>query len=771
MKNFITVAAFCLISFSLLGQSKKNFDLSSTSKDASDKLSMTNAISEMTLIKGGYFTVGTTGGMSSLSADDFNQVSFGHPYALTSFPLIYADNAWMKPSDLFSNQTQILSKTTDTLSVFFTDSLRYEALFMLIQKNSGGTIEFIFKLKNIDVVSHTLGLGYTYDPALGNNGDGFAEINSSFVLRDTILNSAIPTNLQLWERNTYPQGIGLELAFNSGIPTDLTLANWNDMQDGVLSSDENLRWIYDLCLQAFWDTQTVNPGEEIEYTLQMNFLQPEFSTDPFLRWDMPFFLSVEDSVLFPMDMSSYAEIFNTQASSISGLSVSLLDTDIVDDWTGTGTFTLNGASSKVVDVPVSVNECFHDTIIEVNLKLNQNGTEADLLKRKIYIPAAPYSDTGLDVVIDSVSTADYPTVKIFFEASNNETGQLLNNLKKTNVFPYEDNIDFSNFTLEKDTSGGVNEADIAIILDVTGSMSNEIADVRDNVIEFADSLVQNGIDVRLGMVTFRDVVEDIFPFTDDIISFQQNVSIQQADAGDDEPENSLEALHSGCQLIFRPEANRIFIWITDATYHIGPDQWTNLTVNDVITDLISNSVKVYAIAPAELQTQWFDQIVMNTGGDFYDINGNFRDVLLQISRMGGSSRYLLKYNSTALQSQPHTIKVEVHTLGKGGYDIAVVNFSSTQSFTSCYPNPSNNRIHMNVANPENKKCAVLITDETGRKLKYLDMGDSPLISWDCIINDLNGSGTIKPGIYFFNVSLTGVDNDTETEVVKVIFTN
>ncbi|MEI6854254.1 MAG: VWA domain-containing protein, partial [Bacteroidota bacterium] len=350
------------------------------------------------------------------------------------------------------------------------------------------------------------------------------------------------------------------------------------------------------------------------------------------------------------------------------------------------------------------------------------------------------------------------------------TGQLLNKLKPINVFPSEDNSPINYFTLAKDTAGGVNQADIAIILDVTGSMGNEIADVRDNIIEFADSLVQNGIDVRLGAVTFRDQVIDVYPFTNNVVNFQQFIALQNAAAGDDEPENSLEALHSGCQLAFRPEANRIFIWITDAPYHVYPNSYTNLTVNDVVAELISNSVKVYAIAPANLQAQWFDQIVLNTGGDFYDINGNFRDVLLQISHMSGSNRYVLKYNTAAQLLQMHTIKVEVHSMGLGGYDIISLNYQKALSQITCYPNPAKDQIQIDVDNPENKQCHLIVRDQAGRVLKSTPLGNSSLISTQWFTGSLSDQ-KLKNGLYYFQVVYTDNRNHSTSEVFKVVFTH
>ena len=126
----------CLTALTLAAQNKKNFDITGQTKGPGDKLSMSNPVFEMTLVNGAYFTIGTTQGRSSQAIDDYNQITYGHPYALTSFPMIFADTAWVKPSALFNNFTQTLSKTTDTLCAYFTDSLRYESRFLMILENT-----------------------------------------------------------------------------------------------------------------------------------------------------------------------------------------------------------------------------------------------------------------------------------------------------------------------------------------------------------------------------------------------------------------------------------------------------------------------------------------------------------------------------------------------------------------------------------------------------------------------------------------------------------
>ena len=102
MKKTVFLAFLLFLPFTLLAQNKSKFDLQSN-KSGNEQISLTNSISSFTLTKGGFFTLGTAAGVAASNLDDFNQISFGHPYALTSFPMIFVDSSWKNPADLFHN--------------------------------------------------------------------------------------------------------------------------------------------------------------------------------------------------------------------------------------------------------------------------------------------------------------------------------------------------------------------------------------------------------------------------------------------------------------------------------------------------------------------------------------------------------------------------------------------------------------------------------------------------------------------------------------------
>ncbi|MBX3182530.1 MAG: VWA domain-containing protein [Polyangiaceae bacterium] len=90
--------------------------------------------------------------------------------------------------------------------------------------------------------------------------------------------------------------------------------------------------------------------------------------------------------------------------------------------------------------------------------------------------------------------------------------------------------------------------DLAFILDTTGSMSEEIASIKDTIRAVSSQLDTGNVDVRIAMVAFKDVgdeyVTQVHPFTRDLHGFARRVQGIQASGGGDTPEAVNEALES-----------------------------------------------------------------------------------------------------------------------------------------------------------------------------------------------------------------------------------
>lgn len=151
------------------------------------------------------------------------------------------------------------------------------------------------------------------------------------------------------------------------------------------------------------------------------------------------------------------------------------------------------------------------------------------------------------------------------------------------------------------------EADIVFVLDVTGSMGAQIRGLQQGIGRFANSLKAAKIDARFGCVCFRDLTFKEVPplkemeslqfkgelFTDDPVTFSQEVGKQRAASGDDISESSFEAISLAAGYKdWRKSASRVLILITDAPPKLDRQgrMQTGQSVKKTIDDLADNKI-------------------------------------------------------------------------------------------------------------------------------------------------------------------------------------
>ena len=141
-----------------------------------------------------------------------------------------------------------------------------------------------------------------------------------------------------------------------------------------------------------------------------------------------------------------------------------------------------------------------------------------------------------------------------------------------NVQQEEADVNF--YTLDK-SAPVENKADIAFIVDATGSMGDEIAFLKKDLQNILDR-VKGGVgqvSLRTGAVFYRDegdrYLTKSFNFTDDYRKTIQDIGMQEADGGGDLPEAVHTALETGLQeLSWNASARaRIAFLILDAPAH------------------------------------------------------------------------------------------------------------------------------------------------------------------------------------------------------------
>jgi len=129
------------------------------------------------------------------------------------------------------------------------------------------------------------------------------------------------------------------------------------------------------------------------------------------------------------------------------------------------------------------------------------------------------------------------------------------------------------------------KGDIVFLIDSTGSMLNEINDVKSTITSFADKLSVEGIDYRLALIEFRDyptgrcgISGYDFPskiysftegsFTTNIVEYKSKIdTITTVGSGLDLAESHLTALDDSLDLLYREDAKKFNIMLTDAPPH------------------------------------------------------------------------------------------------------------------------------------------------------------------------------------------------------------
>jgi hypothetical protein len=104
-------------------------------------------------------------------------------------------------------------------------------------------------------------------------------------------------------------------------------------------------------------------------------------------------------------------------------------------------------------------------------------------------------------------------------------------------------------------------ADIVVVFDDSGSMSDDIAEMQAQATSFANEILGAGVDAWFGLITTVNWPEIDLQLTADVWAFQAAVDRLTASGG---TEPSLEGVMLGLnQMQWRPEALKVFLVITD----------------------------------------------------------------------------------------------------------------------------------------------------------------------------------------------------------------
>ena len=167
--------------------------------------------------------------------------------------------------------------------------------------------------------------------------------------------------------------------------------------------------------------------------------------------------------------------------------------------------------------------------------------------------------------------------------------------------------------------------DALFLLDATGSMADEIDQIKSTLLSISEriNILPSHPDLRFGMVTYRDREDDFitrtYDFERDVQKFVHSIRGVEANGGDDEPESLNEALHVALNEPEwrREDAIRLVFLIADAPPHL--DYQNDYDYAEEMRDASKRGVKIFPIASSGLNEQGeyiFRQIALHTMGRF-----------------------------------------------------------------------------------------------------------------------------------------------------------
>lgn len=192
-----------------------------------------------------------------------------------------------------------------------------------------------------------------------------------------------------------------------------------------------------------------------------------------------------------------------------------------------------------------------------------------------------------------------------------------------------------------ETGGNV---DLVFVVDTTGSMGGEIAQVRTDLRALVNELSSTSTSFRVAVIAYRDFPERTgsstdFPaqvvqtFTSSLSSIQAAIDSLDARGGGDFAESVLSGINAANGLPWRPGVTKTAVVIGDAPPLIegGAEPFSGLTPAQVVADSIAvDPVRVLGVNVGSLTSPALSTIVDGTGGVIINGAANLTRTLLDV---------------------------------------------------------------------------------------------------------------------------------------------
>lgn len=190
------------------------------------------------------------------------------------------------------------------------------------------------------------------------------------------------------------------------------------------------------------------------------------------------------------------------------------------------------------------------------------------------------------------------------------------------------------------------QADIVFVIDTTGSMSDEISNVAENIEVFVQRLTtEYNVNVNFSLIDYRDILADGEDSTKVVVNGNSNWYADTAlyantihnlwvSGGGDTPESTIDALEEARRLDFRATATKFIIVVTDADYKVA-NRFGIESMDDEIALLQEQGVVTSVVTTSSYQSV-YEALYTSTGGLYANIYGDFASELLKLADLIGT---------------------------------------------------------------------------------------------------------------------------------------
>ncbi|MCB0710927.1 MAG: OmpA family protein [Ignavibacteriae bacterium] len=253
------------------------------------------------------------------------------------------------------------------------------------------------------------------------------------------------------------------------------------------------------------------------------------------------------------------------------------------------------------------------------------------------------SRQNYSIGIQNLDNSQFPFVSVYMQVTDNE-GRSVRGLGR-NDFTFADPSLEIVSVRPIDSSRRI-PVDVTMIIDCSGSMGGEIEAVRANAQSFVDHMETSGADYRIGGVLYGSIIYDTLHPTNDFQKFRKFVSNAAAIGGD---EISALAVKAATEMNYRPDAQRIFVLITDDW---AIQQNSELTEADLVAMLWEMKARLYSIhEPCKNNSAVTTRLTL---GQEYNIRSPFTTILDEIGT-DITTTYELVYKSKMKEAPKVTI--------------------------------------------------------------------------------------------------------------------